>query len=101
MVLVWGDCSRHIFTHFSELNVTLPSFQSILGLCFFSHGSLMIISEFPIVMQCSFIFSQWLLMINSTLVSWVTGPLAISLPSTAKTLHGIFFLSSGIFIYSA
>jgi hypothetical protein len=55
MVLAWGDCSRHIFAHFSELNVTLPSFQSILGLCFFSHGSPMIIGEFPIVMQCSFI----------------------------------------------
>jgi hypothetical protein len=67
--------------------VIFPSFQSMLGLCFRSHGSPMIIGEFPIVMQWSLISSLWSLIPIVTIASYVTGPPSNYRPSTARTFH--------------
>jgi hypothetical protein len=67
----------------------------MLGLYFHSHGSLMIIGEFPIVMQWSQISSLWSLITIVTMASYVTGPPSNSRPSTVRTFRGTNFFVRG------
>ena len=78
---VTSELLRHQVVHPSLFNVILLSFQSMVGLCSFNHGIPRMTSLFGRFATWKVANSLWLLMSISTLIIWVTGPIALGFPS--------------------
>ena len=72
---------RHHVVHRSSLKEIFLSFQSIVRLCFLSHGIPRMTSWFCRFATWKVANSLWLLMSIGTFVILVTGPIALGFPS--------------------